>query len=274
MLPALRKTRWRLSLVWILCCVYLTGCAALPGARRWGEDVTISPGWGRVRAAAVEAARDPWVWAPLAGAAGLQINGWDRQISAWAIRETPIFGSPRSAVNWSDDLRSSAVIAHAVTVLLAPSGDDARTWMVNKAQGYALDMAAVGVANGITHVLKAEVGRTRPSRTDDLSFPSGHTTSATTFDRLAARNLEYFDLTAAARQRLTIGLDALTIATAWARVEGGAHYPSDTLFSMALGNFSANFFRNAFVESAGERQQDLTVIPIHDGLVLYYAARF
>jgi membrane-associated phospholipid phosphatase len=227
-----------------------------------------------VRAAAVEAARDPWVWAPLAGAAGLQINSWDRQISAWAIRETPIFGSQQSAVNWSDDLRSVAVLSHAVTVLLVPSGDDTRSWLVNKAKGYALDLAAVGAANGITHVLKTTVGRTRPSGTNDESFPSGHTTTAATFDRLAARNLGYFDITAAARRRLTYGLDALTIATAWARVEAGAHYPSDTLFSIALGNFSANFFRNAFVESAGNRTQELAVVPARDGLMLRYSTRF
>ncbi len=252
----------------------LTGCAALPGARRWGEDVAISPGWERVRAAAVEAARDPWVWAPLAGAAGLQINGWDRQVSAWAIRETPIFGSPRSAANWSDGLRSAAVLSHGVTVLLVPSGEEVRTWLVNKAKGYAMDLATVGIANGITRVLKAEVGRMRPSRTNTESFPSGHTTSATTYGRLAARNLGYFDITVAARRRITYGLDALTIATAWARVEAGAHYPSDTLFSIALGNFSANFFRNAFVESEGGRMQELAVMPVHDGLMLSYSARF
>lgn len=252
----------------------LAGCAALPGARRWGEDVTISPGWERVRAAAVEAARDPWVWAPLIGAAGLQINSWDREISAWAIRETPIFGSPRNAADWSDYLRSAAVLSHAVTVLLVPSGDDTHSWLVNKAKGYALDLAAVGTANGITHVLKMEIGRTRPSRNNTESFPSGHTTSATTFDRLAARNLGYFDISAAARRRITYGLDALTIATAWARVEAGAHYPSDTLFSIALGNFSANFFRNAFVESAGNRTQELAVVPARDGLMLRYSTRF
>jgi len=274
LVPGLRRHLLRFPLVWILSYACLTGCAALPGARLWGEDATVSPGWERVRAAAVEAAHDPWVWAPLAGAAGLQINGWDRQLSDWAIRETPIFGSQGSAVNWSDDLRSAAVVAHSVTVLLAPSGDDASTWMMNKAKGYVLDMAAVGAANGITHMLKVTVGRTRPSGADDESFPSGHATTATTFDRLAARNLEYFDLTAAARQRLTMGLDALTIAAAWARVEAGAHYPSDTLFSIALGNFSANFFRNAFTESAGDREQEFAVVPIHGGLMLNYGARF
>lgn len=252
----------------------LAGCAALPGARRLGEDVTVSPGWERVRAAAVEAARDPWVWAPLAGAAGLQINSWDRKLSDWAIRETPLFGSQHSAETWSNDLRSAAVLTDAVTILLAPGGNDARSWMVNKAKGYAVDLAAASAAIGTTHVLKTAVGRTRPSQTNDKSFPSGHTTTAATYDRLAARNLEYFDMTAAARRRLTIGLDALTIATAWARVEAGAHYPSDTLFSIALGNFCANFFRNAFMESAGDRKPELAVVPTHDGLMLRYGARF
>lgn len=262
------------NLTWILLLLCLTGCAALPGTRRWGEDVTIAPGWARVRAAAADAARDPWVWAPLAGAAGLQVNSWDRKISNWAIRETPLFGSPRNAANWSDDLRNTVILADAVTILLAPSGDDSRTWLVNKAKGYAVDLAAVGAANGITHVLKVSVGRTRPSLTNDESFPSGHTTAAATSGRLAARNLHYFDITAAARRRLTYGLDALTIATAWARVEAGAHYPSDTLFSIALGNFSANFFRDAFMESGGAARQAFAIVPTHGGLMLDYSTRF
>ena len=252
----------------------LTGCAALPGARRWGEDATMSPGWERVRVAAADAARNPWVWVPLAGAAGLQIGSWDRKISDWAIRETPVFGSPRNAANWSDDLRNAAILLDTMTTLLAPSGDDARTWFVNKLEGYAVDLAAVGAANGLTHVLKVEAGRTRPSLTNDESFPSGHTTAAATAGRLAARNLEYFDLSASTRRRLTYGLDALTIATAWARVEAGAHYPADTLVGMAIGNFSANFFRDAFFDPAGDSQQSVAVVPTDGGLMLRYSIAF
>jgi membrane-associated phospholipid phosphatase len=239
-----------------------------------GEDVTLFPGWERVRSAAVEAARDPWVWAPLAGAAGLQIDNWDRQVSDWAIRETPLYGSQQNAVTWSDDLRSAASLADAVTILLAPGDDDSRTWIANKAKSLAVDLAAVGAANGITRVLKTTVGRTRPSGRNDLSFPSGHTSSTSTYNRLAARNLEYFNMTAGARRSLTYGLDALTIATAWARVEAGAHYPSDTLVSIALGNYCANFFRNAFMESEGDRMQVLAVVPTHDGVMLHFSARF
>ena len=252
----------------------LTGCAALPGTRRWGEDVTVTPGWEHVRDAAVEAARDPWVWVPLVGAAGLQIDNWDHRVSDWARRETPLYGSQQSAETWSDDLRDAATLAEAVTLLLAPSGDDSATWMVDKAKGLALDLVAIGTASGITHVLKTNVGRMRPSGTDDLSFPSGHTSAAATLDRLAARNLEYFDMSSVARRSLTYGLDAMTIATAWARVEAGAHFPSDTLVSIAIGNYCANFLRNAFMQSDGDHTRDLAVMPTHDGVMLRYSARF
>ena len=45
----------------------------------------------------MDAARDPWVWIPLAGAAGLQIDNWDRDVSDWARRETPLYGSRQNA---------------------------------------------------------------------------------------------------------------------------------------------------------------------------------
>ncbi|MFZ2508987.1 MAG: phosphatase PAP2 family protein [Steroidobacteraceae bacterium] len=252
----------------------LVGCGTLPDGRLWGKDVTFSPGWERIRASALQSARDPWVWAPLAGAAGLQINGWDRKISSWAVRETPLFNSPESASSWSDGLRDAAGIANATIVLLAPSGEDPGSWLLNKTKGYAVDLAAAGAAGLTTNLLKSISGRTRPSREDDRSFPSGHTAIAATHSRLAARNLEYLDLRPVTRQRLVHTLDALTLATAWARVEAGAHYPSDTLVSIALGNFSANFFKNAFMGAATGSSQDIAVTPTDGGLMLRFSARF
>jgi hypothetical protein len=263
-----------LPLAGILVSLWLVGCAARPGSRPWGEDVTVSPGWQAVGEAAMDAARDPWVWIPLAGAAGLQIDNWDRDVSDWARRETPLYGSKVNAESWSDDLRDVALLAEATTVMLAPSSDDTGHWAANKARGIAVDLAAIGTASAVTSVLKTQVGRTRPSGTNDESFPSGHTSAAATLDRLAARNLEYFDMNSTARKSLTYGLDALTIATAWARVEAGAHYPSDTLFSIALGNFCANFFRNAFIASDKEHPRDLTVTPMSGGVMLHYSAKF
>lgn len=42
-------------------------------------------------------------------------------------------------------------------------------------------------------------------------------------------------------------LDALTYGTAWARVEAGFHFPSDTLVGISLGNFNEAFFNDAFL---------------------------
>jgi len=263
-----------LSLSGIVLSLCLTGCTALPGSRPWGEDVTISPGWQKIGDAAIDAARDPWVWIPLAGAAGLQVDHWDRDVSDWARRETPLYGSGQNAESWSDDLRNVALLAEATTVLLAPSSDDTGSWVENKARGLALDLAAIGSASAVTSVLKTQVGRTRPSGANDESFPSGHTSAAATLDRLAIRNVAYIDMNSVARKSLTFGLDAVTIATAWARVEAGAHYPSDTLFSIALGNFCANFFRNAFIKSDNEHPRDLALTPTRDGVMLRYSARF
>jgi len=236
----------------------------------WGENVTATPGWSRVRSAAAEAVRDPWVWAPLLGAAGMQIDGWDRRVSTWARRETPLFGSQSHAANWSDSLRSAAVVADVATALCAPSGADGSQWLTNKIRGYAVDFAAASAAIGTTGLLKKAAGRTRPSGADTQSFPSGHVATATTYDRLAARNLEAFDMPVYSRRLLDYGLNAVTFGTAWARIEAGAHYPSDTLFSIALGNFSANFFKNAFMGDARGRRHEVTVVPAPGGYMLQW----
>src|SRR5919106_962014 len=91
--------------VLILVSCALAGCGTLPAGRGWGEDATFRPGLERVRESAVNAVRDPWVWAPLAGAAVFQVDDWDRRTSDWAREHTPVFGSQQSAEDWSDDLR-------------------------------------------------------------------------------------------------------------------------------------------------------------------------
>ncbi len=73
------------------------GCASLPDQDRWGEDATYRPGWERVRRSAIEAVRDPQMWIPAVGAGALQIGNMDEEISDWAVRHTPVFGSPGSA---------------------------------------------------------------------------------------------------------------------------------------------------------------------------------
>jgi hypothetical protein len=252
----------------------LTGCATLPNGRGWGEDATIAPGWERVGVSARRAAGDPWVWAPLALAGVLQIDDWDTGIADWAREETPVFGSNADAERWSDDLRTASGLAYRLSALATPSGTEAPQWLLNKVQGFAVGFAAAATTRFITSELKQTADRERPNAADKESFPSGHTSTSAVYTRLASRNLESLPIDATARRILDVGLDALVIGTSWSRIEAGWHYPSDTLVGMALGNFLASFFNDAFLglDPAADSGASLQALP--DGAELRWAVRF
>lgn len=246
------------------------GCSTLPTGQGWGEAATAAPGWDRIGESARQAARDPWVWVPLVGAAAFQIDNWDRRASDWAREHTPVFGSQSDAERWSDNLRDASSIVHYATIAVMPSGDTPREWLWNKAKGTLVHVAAVSATANLTSQLKDFTDRTRPNGTAKESFPSGHTSSSAVHTRLASRNFHALELSPAMTQTLDIGLYALTIATSWARIEAGWHYPSDTLVGMALGNFLGSFFNDVFLrEASGLR---VALAASGDGVMLAFQA--
>lgn len=251
----------------------LSGCATLPNGSRWGEHATVAPGWERARTSAVNAIRDPWVWAPLAGAAVLQVDHADRKVSNWARRETPVFGSQARATTWSNDLRSAAVVADAVTVLLTPSGEWGSEWVLDKFKGYGVDLAAATAAVESTSLLKKATHRVRPNDSGNDSFPSGHATTSGAYTRLATLNLEHIQMSGDLRDALEAGLQVINFGTAWARVEGGWHYPADTLAGIAIGNFCARVFNDAFLGLDGS-QAKIAFTPWPGGGQLVWQFRF
>jgi hypothetical protein len=250
----------------------LSACATLPNGRSWGEDATYRPGWERVKQSALHAARDPWVWAPLLGAGLLQIDDWDRAVSDWAREETPVFGSQQSAEDWSDDLKSASTVAFHGSVLATPSGADPSDWLLNKARAYLVEGSAIWLTSLTTQELKAATDRERPNGLAEESFPSGHTSASAVHTRLASRNLRSMDLEPGMRRGLDYGLHALTLGTSWARIEAGWHFPSDTLFSIALGYFLAAFFHDAFMGLDADPPVQLSVTP--GGAELRWQRRF
>jgi membrane-associated phospholipid phosphatase len=225
----------------------LGGCAALPHDRAWGADTTPAPGWTRVVAAARAAATDPEVWVPVVGAAVLQIDDLDQRASDWARENTPVFGSTEDARRWSDDLRSASGWAWYASIVAAESGEGAGQW-VNKGRGLIVGAAALAATGLTTSVIKSGTGRERPNGLDRRSFPSGHASGSAVLTQLASRHLEFAPVAPPARRALDLGLDGLTLGTAWARVEAGMHYPSDVLAGMALGRFVALWFNDAFLD--------------------------
>lgn len=91
------------------------------------------------------------------------------------------------------------------------------------------DLQAAGsivAAGGATYVLKELVHERRPDRTDDRSFPSGHTSASFA----AAATLEK-------RYGWQVGLPALAIASfvGLARVRADKHYVHDVVAGAAIG---------------------------------------
>lgn len=223
------------------------GCGRLPDGRGWGQDVTLAPGWARVRTAAVSALLAPGTWVPVGAALTLQMGDADRELSEWATERTPVFGSPEHARVASDVLYRSAAAAYVVTALATPAREQGGGWVADKCRGMGVGAAAALADRELTLFLKKSTGRARPDGSDEESFPSGHASGASVYTTLASRNLEASRLSEGGRFLAGAGLVGLTAGTAWARVEGGKHFPSDVLAGIALGHFLGAFLNDAFL---------------------------
>ena len=215
----------------------LSGCATTAGSGAWGSSATASPGWDRVGHAAKQAASHPGSWVPLLAAAGLQIDNADENLSDWARREAPVFGSTQAAIDASDHGVNIARGGYYLMALAAPSGDDAGEWLANKAKGLFIGRLAV------------EINSQRPDGSDSRSFPSGHAAKSSAYANMSRAITPVLNLENEFPRVLDTGFLLVAAGTGWARVEGGKHYPSDVLAGYALGNFMSRFFNAAFLDN-------------------------
>ncbi len=234
-----------------LAVLLLAGCAG-PGAggswsMRWPSAV-------EAREAAVAAVRSPATWAPLAGAALLQIDDWDEQVSDWAADERPVFGERAEA--WSDDLRLASNAAWLLSTLPQPDSNSADPLLRRLGMG----ASALLLERAVTYGIKEAVDRRRPDDSDAQSFPSGHAGNAAAATTLARRNVAAMNLPGRVSGPVRVGLYGLAAGTAWARVEARRHYAGDVLAGYAVGRFLAAFVADAFqkVDRDGARVNTLT----------------
>jgi membrane-associated phospholipid phosphatase len=110
-------------------------------------------------------------------------------------------------------------------------------------------------------LLKSLTDRSRPDGSNTESFPSSHSSRAFSYAASARRNIQASGLPGPARTSLGIGVTVLAAGTAWGRVEGGVHYPSDVLAGAALGNFMALFINDTFLETRHDMQVHIEVTP-------------
>ncbi len=225
----------RILLMCIISFSLFSGCAThgsyWPDAERWRE-------------AAVNAATDPVTWVPAAGAVAVSAGDLDGRISDWAREETPVFGSQERADKMSDDFRDYARYGMFATALMVYDGE---SYWLPLAERIVVEYAGVVATDRVTGWLKQGIGRERPNGANTRSFPSGHSSAAFAYAAMANRNIDRLPLQQGWKYAAQTVETSFAVLTAWARVEAGAHYPSDVLAGAALGNFISLLLHDAFL---------------------------
>lgn len=258
----------------LLATVVLSGCGTLPNGHRWGEGAFYPIDLDRVSRAAHDAFFNINTLAPLTGALVFAVDDFDQRTSDWAVKHTPIFGSPLDARDASDNLRTALEVEAVITAIATPSGDTFNDWIVSKGKGAAVELLAAGATDNVTSWLKSGTNRTRPDKTSDRSLPSAHASEAFSFATLANRNIDSIDMPSGLRPAIKAGNLVLASGVAWARVEAQRHYPSDVLAGAALGHFLTAFIHDAFLNLPEDRNVDFAVFPVDGGAGLELALRF
>jgi membrane-associated phospholipid phosphatase len=232
----------------VVCCLVVIplmgACATAPVRTDAKADSRLWPTGARWRQATVDALRSPVTWGPAAGAAAVAAGSWDKKISHWAVENTPVFGSVDNAKQRSDDLRALSNFGMLGTAVAVPGRG--HPWL-SRIKRLLVEEAGVIAASSVTNLMKRSIARERPDQSDDHGFPSGHSTRAFAYAAMSSRNLDAMEMPDGARMPLKGLFTTLAAGTAWARVEGERHYPSDVLAGAAVGNFMALFVHDAFL---------------------------
>ena len=207
-----------------------------------------------------------------AALAVLAASGKDWQISSYAVRHTPVYGSRERASEASQTLSilSAAAAAALYVFKYFPSRDrlaDYPYWQYSQIHNgengaarlhlgtiEAFEAAALSgvVALPTTDLMKKYVGRPRPDGSDNESFPSGHATFAAWANAYSAKMLAMMDLPPMYGYPAYGALAAMTLGTAWSRVEGARHYPSDVLAGILASICLTDAAFAAFQENGGQ----------------------
>ena len=196
------------------------------------------------------AIQQPSTWSPLLAATLIAVADKDLELSDWAQEETPVFGSMQAAADASDSLVDLLVVSTAVSALFIPDQSDATDTLPTNMKFMLVESLGLSANGAITSGLKSAADRTRPNEFNQRSFPSGHTSNAFTAANFAKHNMQQYDLEENSEKYFDWMFNSAAIATGWARVEAGWHYPSDVLAGAAVGNVVASIITDMYLDTS------------------------
>jgi len=221
------------SLLLLLTCSSLAGCASPFGELK--KTLTLDRLWQATQKSAI----DPLTWVPAAGALVIAVGDYDDEISDWARRHHPVYGSAKTARDVSDILWATSGGSYLLGWYARPVTESYTE--EKKTRDLVVQGGAILATLGTTEGLKKVTGRDRPNGEDDKSFPSGHSSGSAALSTSAMYQIRKNEkIPEGWRTAGSVAFIALPYATGWARIEADKHWPTDILFGIALGNFFAN----------------------------------
>lgn len=251
-----------------------TGCSTLGYQLHTGQPAAAQTRRVTLSHAVRDAFLDVQTWLPAAAAVVFAAADLDDPVSDWATEHTPLFGSRDAARNASDYLYWALQAETLATVLARPTGEVDKPWWQAQAKPLGVELLAAGVPAGITQGLKPLANRRRPDGSDNRSFPSGHATSAFSMAALSNRNLDAMNPSPGIKYPLQIGNVLMASGTAWARIEGAQHFPSDVLAGAAIGHFFSAVLHDVWLGIPRSQRVQLIVEPSKDATMLYIVFPF
>lgn len=232
----------------------MCGCHSTP-FKQLDERITLQ----NVSHAAWKAATSLEVLIPAGGALvfGYVADDWDDKVSSWATDNNPIYGTNETARQASDIMLGASYLSPLKFWLARPDDD-------TKGRDGLIGAGVIASNFATTEALKSIVGRERPNREDNKSFPSGHSSGSAVSTSIARYQLKPYGSQSGDHRFANTALSVLPYATGWARVEAEKHFPSDVLAGIALGNFFAQIGRNLMSDA---NQATLYVRPV-DGATI------
>jgi hypothetical protein len=260
--------------VLIPCLMMVPGCSTLENGKRWGEDVTLRPGWNKASDSAYEIITSPMFYVPAAAALLLQIDNADERLSDWAMKHTPVYGSQERADELSKDFRGYTADVFYLSILATPSGDDPLPWGIAKAKGALVQQSAVGLNHLTVKSMKEVTRRERPCGNNEKSFPSSRSSSMTVFTMLSSKNIDAMNIPNSAKITSKVILSGLLVAGSWGRIESGSHYPGDVLAGISVGYFVSSFIHESFMGLGSRQSGGVVVTSGPEGIFIGYQSRF
>lgn len=271
MVSDLLHVRYFLTLIIIL----NSGCSLIRKEGTWGKNALWPLESERVRWAFKKNISSAHVWLPLTGAAVIRWGGYDNKVAHEIAEEHHIFIDHKHADHWSDF--SNEVLKYQVyaSTLLTPSmGNDSdwTEWTRNKIKGGAVVISSSSIARYTRDRAAEAFPRERPNRADRYSFPSSHSTKAGAYNILVHKNIDQINMDDRLRFSLKVVSTTMAATTAWARVEGHRHYPSDVLAGYALGSFVSGFIYDVFMND--DNDHAFALVPSGDKWTAQYVIHF